>query len=152
MKEKIKFLKLNENAVYPKQGTEFAGGWDLTATEIIKESPNYVRCKLGFALDFLHGYKLTIVPRSSLTKTNWIINNSPGLGDSDYRHEYEVRFRAIPTGVDVDGVLMYDEFPYSVGDRIAQCYLEEVIPIRFVEVDVLIDTQRLGGYGSTGLK
>lgn len=147
----IKFLKLNENAVVPHQATEFAGGWDVVAAEIIKESRNYVRVKLGFALSFPSNYKLTLVPRSSITKTNWIISNSPGLGDSDYRHEYEIRFRAIPTGVDVDGLLMYDDFPYSIGQKIGQVYLEEVIPIRFQTVDDINKTDRLGGFGSTGL-
>lgn len=146
----IKFLKLNENAVVPHQATEFAGGWDVVAAEIIKESRNYVRVKLGFALSFPSNYKLTLVPRSSITKTNWIISNSPCLGDSDYTNEYELRFRAIPTGVDVDGLLMYDDFPFDVSDRVGQCYLEEVIPINFINVSEIDKTNRIGGYGSTG--
>lgn len=144
-KVKIKIKRLHPNATLPKQASEFAGGWDVTATEIIQQEDRSVICKLGFALDIPKGYKLTIVPRSSLTKTTWVMQNSPGLGDADYRGEYQARFRAIPTGM----VIL--PFPYNVGDRIAQVYLEEVIDIEFEEVENLENTERSdGGFGSTG--
>jgi dUTP pyrophosphatase len=156
---KVKFKRLHKDAVIPKQSSEGAGGWDVVATEIIQESEDFVICKLGFALELPKGYKLTLVPRSSLTKTKWIIQNSPGLGDEDYRGEYQFRFRCIPTEIksyvtgihEVKSILVYENFPYKIGDRIAQCYLEEVIPMEFEEVDELEDTIRnSGGFGSTG--
>lgn len=158
---KIKFKRLHPNATIPKQATELAGGWDVTATEIIQESDDFVICKLGFALGLPKGYKLTLVPRSSLTKTKWILQNSPGLGDADYTDEYQYRFRAIPDTIENKdyGIfghpnnianLIYPEFPYKVGDRIGQVYLEEVIPMEFEEVEELESTDRLGGFGSTG--
>ena len=78
----VKFKKLHPNAVIPKQATELAGGWDVTCTEIVQESPDFVICKLGFALQPPVGYRVILVPRSSLTKTHWIVQNSPGLGDA----------------------------------------------------------------------
>jgi dUTP pyrophosphatase len=164
---KIKFKKINPNAIEPKQITEFAGGWDVVCTEIIKVSENFVICNLGYSLQPPNKYKITLVPRSSLTKTNWIMQNSPGLGDSDYLGEYSFRFRAIPVGIkkniitkhesfgvsyeEEKYVFEYPEFPYSVGDRIGQIYLEAVIPIEFELVDELVETKRgSGGFGSTG--
>ena len=45
----------------------------------------------------------------------------------------------------------YQNFPYQVGDRVGQIYLETVIPIDFSLVDELSDTPRGdGGFGSTG--
>jgi dUTP pyrophosphatase len=122
-------------------------------TEIVQEADDFVICKLGFALGIPEGYKLTLVPRSSLTKTTWILQNSPGLGDCDYTGEYQFRFRAIPTGFDTyTGLPMYTNFPFSEGERIGQVYLEEVIPMEFQEVDELRVTDRGdGGFGSTGL-
>lgn len=151
----IKFKKIHENAIIPTRGSEKAGGWDVYATEIIKESDNYYRIKTGFALQPPQGHKITIVPRSSLTKNNWIINNSPILGDEDYRGEYEIRFRGIPNDGYItlgdDLQLTYDEFPFSVGDRCCQLYLEEVIPIEFKTVEELDMTERNdGGFGSSG--
>jgi dUTP pyrophosphatase len=150
---KIKFKRLHENATIPKQATRLSGGWDVTVTEIIKEADDFVICKLGFALGIPEGYKLALVPRSSLTKTTWILQNSPGLGDCDYTGEYQFRFRAIPTGFETyTGLPLYANFPFSEGERIGQVYLEEVIPMEFQEVDELRVTDRSdGGFGSTGL-
>lgn len=162
----VKIKKLHPDAVIPQRMSELAGGWDVTTTEIIKESPDFVICKLGFSLQPPEGYKITLVPRSSLTKTKWVLQNSPGLGDADYLGEYQYRFRAIPIGIksynsteyESFGIsydkyhieLDYPKFPYTVGDRIGQLYLEEVIPIEFIEVDELSNTERgEGGFGST---
>ena len=167
---KVKIKKLSDKAVIPKQASELAGGWDVIATEIIQESDDFVICKLGFSLQPPNNYKVTLVPRSSLTKTKWILQNSPGLGDPDYLGEYQYRFRALPIDVEIDYLnisringcyigtgdqtikLQYQKFPFNVGDRIGQIYLEEIIPIEFEEVEELSETERgEGGYGSTGL-
>jgi len=150
----VQIKRLHELATIPKRATKFSGGWDVTATEIDQLSPEYVICKLGFSLDFPDNYKMTIVPRSSITKTQWIMQNSPGLGDSDYAQEYQIRFRALPQFIgNMDGTnyLTYSEFPYKVGDRIGQMYLESVVPIAWKEVGEIEEKgTRSGGFGSTG--
>lgn len=156
----IKFKKLHKEAVLPAQAHDTDGGWDVTVTEIEQISENFVIAKLGFALGLPKGHKLTLVPRSSFTKTNWILQNSPGLGDEGYRNEYQYRFRAIPTGViKISGYkggewkLIYDKFPFEIGDRIGQVYLETVIPTEWKIVEDLDDTDRgKGGFGSTDKK
>ena len=151
---KVKIKKLHKDAALPKQATELAAGHDVVATEIIQEAEDFVVCKLGFALTPPPGYKVVLVPRSSLTKTKWILQNSPGQGDEDYTGEYQYRFRCIPSGVNtkMSGyTLSYDEFPYKVGDRIGQIFLEEVIKFEFEEVSELSNTERgAGGFGHTG--
>jgi len=152
---KVKIKKLHKDANIPKQITKLAGGWDVTTTEIIQEEKDFVICKLGFALQPPSNYKITLVPRSSLTKTKWVLQNSPGLGDPDYLGEYQFRFRAIPESLGWDNSdeyeLIYSKFPYEVGDRIGQIYLEEIIPMEFEEVDELSETERgTGSYGSSG--
>ena len=79
---KVKFKKLHPDAKLPERADELCGGWDVTCTEIIYEAPDFVICKLGFALEIPAGYKVTLVPRSSFTKYKWILQNSPGLGDA----------------------------------------------------------------------
>jgi dUTPase len=86
-----------------------------------------------------------------------VLQNSPCLGDEDYTGEYVLKFRCIPTlgGLSsfTGNISLYpgEEFPYKPGDRIAQMYLEEVIPIEFEEVEELSNTERGdGGFGSTG--
>lgn len=155
----VKFKKLHPDAKIPEQGSVLAGGWDVFCTEVVKESDDFVICKLGFALQPPPNYKVTLVPRSSLTKTKWMLQNMPGLGDPDYTGEYQYRFRALPTSwiLEVNYIgertakFTYQEFPYQPGDRIGQIYLEEIIPIEFEVVEELDSTDRgTGGFGSTG--
>lgn len=149
----VKFKKLHKDAKLPTQGSVEAGGWDVYVTEI-ELAPNMVNtyiCKLGFALEVPKGYRVILVPRSSITKTNLIQQNSPGLGDSDYRGEYQYRFKQLPYGVDSENEnLLYPIFPIEVGDRIGQIYLEEVIDIEFIESDLTETERGEGGFGSTG--
>ncbi len=146
----INIKKLHIDAQIPNKASKFAGGWDVTATEIIYDSENFVICKLGFALQPPTNYKVTLVPRSSLTKSNWILQNSPGLGDPDYIGEYQYRFRCMPVNI-IDNKLQYESFPYIIGDRIGQIYLEKIIPMQFHYVDTLVNTIRgAGGFGHTG--
>jgi dUTP pyrophosphatase len=149
---RIQIKKLHELATVPTKATDYAGGWDVTCTEIEQKAEDFYVCKLGFAAALPYGYKLTIVPRSSITGTKWIMQNSPGLGDSDYRGEYQMRFRALPESTNATmKTLQYPEFPFKVGDRVGQVYLEEVIPIKWEVVDELPDSHRgEGGFGSTG--
>ncbi len=160
---KLKIKKIHPNATIPKQATELAGGWDVTVTEIEKVGDDLVICKLGFALQLPPNHRLILVPRSSITKTKWILQNTPGLGDADFLQEYQLRFRALPENWEdrivglscsssLKTTLSYPQFPYEVGDRIGQVYLEEVIPIEFEEVEEFDFSNDRGGYGHTGVK
>tara|TARA_R100000951_G_scaffold116467_2_gene128435 strand:+ start:191 stop:721 length:531 start_codon:yes stop_codon:yes gene_type:complete len=173
----IKIKRFHENAVLPKKGTNLAACHDLVATEIIydPEIENRVICKFGWGMTPPEGYKVEISPRSSFSKYKWVMNNSPGQGDRDYQGEYMVVFNAIPMGVEVDieacvsenthgdlcineGFservwLTYDDFPYKIGDRVAQMWITKVNEFKFEEVDELpkINSNRgTGGFGSTG--
>lgn len=159
-KNMLKIKKLRDNATIPKQATKFAAGWDVTVAKVEQVEDDLVICYLGFGLDIPEGYKLVLVPRSSLTKTKWILQNSPGQGDSDYKGEYQYRFRALPNGLfktnksrnpfEASFGLHYPEFPYKEGERIGQVFLEKVLHIEFEEVEELTETDRgEGGFGST---
>lgn len=140
----VKFKKLHKEAKLPFKATKQAGAYDVYATEIIKESESVYLVKLGFAVEFPPTYKLMFCPRSSLTKTPWVLQNSPGIGDSDFRGEYSLRFRTFIQDY-------FPSFPYKVGDRVAQCYFQQVIEVHWRETENLNETERGGGaYGSTG--
>ena len=67
--------------------------------------------------------------------------NSVGVIDSDYRGEIVV------------ALVNHSDKPYILnpGDRIAQLMFVPVFTARFVETDILQDTERgTGGFGSTG--
>lgn len=148
---KVVLKKIRENAIHPYKATEMSGAWDLYAADLTTEPdlesndsqfPSSVTVYTGFAMQCPPGYRIRIVPRSSLTNTKWIMQNSPAIGDADYTGEYLIKFRSI------DGS---SPFPYGIGDRVAQMYIDEIIPIEFEYVDELVNfTDRVGGFGSTG--
>lgn len=166
----VKLRKVNPLAKIPMRASEHAGAYDVYATEIIKESEDCYLVKIGWEIEFSDGWKLCIAPRSSITKTKWNIQNTPGIGDADFRGEYSIRFRAFPEGWrqsisvghseefrdDVEfreNILTYPSFPYEVGERIAQIWFEPIHVVNFIETEKLSETKRgNGGYGSTGNK
>jgi dUTP pyrophosphatase len=130
---------------------------DLVATEIEYLEENKVIVKYGFSTEIPEGYKVFIMPRSSFTHKGWAMQNSPGVVDSDYRGEWMSKFEAIPVGLingmNTIGPLIYEDFPYKKGDRVAQCSIEVNIHMAFKEVQDLSETIRgTGGFGSTGNK
>ena len=149
---KIKLQKVTEDARMPIKGSEHAAAYDVYAHSITSENGK-VKVGLGFKTEIPKGYKGIIVPRSNLTKFNWVLNNSYGVIDSDYRGEWMAIFTVIPNMIESGSLLGTDGFPYNVGDRVAQIYFEEVLPTSFEVVPELEASERgEGGFGSTGLK
>lgn len=150
---KIKLQKTTEDANMPFKASSDAACYDVYAHSITSENGK-VKVGLGFKTEIPKGYKGIIVPRSNLTKFNWVLNNSYGIIDSDYRGEWMAIFTAIPSiTFDPDGGHNLNGFPYGVRDRVAQIYFEEVLPISFDVVPELETSDRgEGSFGSTGLK
>jgi len=148
---KIKLQKVTEDARMPIKGTADAACYDVYAHSITVSNDGKVNVGLGFKTEIPRGYKGIIVPRSNLTKYFWVLNNSYGVIDSDYRGEWMAIFTQLP--VLSGGVTGTTSFPYNVGDRVAQIYFEEVLPISFDVVPELEQSDRgEAGFGSTGLK
>jgi dUTP pyrophosphatase len=139
---KIKFRKLKENVNMPVKGSEHAACFDVYANSL-SYSGQKIIVGLGFQTEIPKGYRGVIVPRSNITKHYWVMNNSIGIIDSDYRGEWMCIFTPIGN---------YSQFPYSVGDRVAQIYFEKVEDVEFVDANELESSERgTGGFGSTGL-
>ncbi len=139
---KIKFRKLKENVNMPVKGSEHAACFDVYANSL-SYSGQKIIVGLGFQTEIPKGYRGVIVPRSNITKHYWVMNNSIGIIDSDYRGEWMCIFTPIGN---------YSQFPYSVGERVAQIYFEKVEDVEFVDANELESSERgTGGFGSTGL-
>ena len=142
---KIKIKKLNENAMLPSRGSEYAAGYDLYAcimSPVVIAPHQTVKIGTGLAMELPHGYFGAIFARSGLaTKNGLRPSNCVGVCDEDYTGEYIV---ALHNDTDV---------PQTVNplERIAQLVVMPYLPIEFVEVNELNDTERGdGGFGSTG--
>lgn len=146
---KIKFKKLHSDVKLPVKGSSHAACFDVYAHSITynEKDPRKRIVGLGFATEIPEGYCGILIPRSNLTKFYWILNNSIGIIDSDYRGEWKAIFTNI-----TDNAWLYP-FPYEVGERIGQIYFEEITNVVFEEVDELKESDRGdGGFGSTGTK
>ena len=139
----VKIKKLNPAAVIPTYAKPGDACMDLTATSLHYDDVKGFIYGTGLAMEIPVGYEGVIRPRSSICKTDAYITNSPGTVDAGYRGEVMVVFK--------NNHPDNHEAPYKVGERIAQIKIQEVIPIEFVEVEELSETERGdGGYGSTG--
>lgn len=144
---KINIKKLNDNAVIPTYGSEYAAGADLYACteESVTILPNETKLiKTGLALELPIGYAAFIYARSGLaSKRGLAPANKVGVVDCDYRGEVMVALHNHSN----------TEQTVEAGERIAQMVIAPYITADFCVVDELSDTVRgAGGFGSTGTK
>ena len=104
------------------------GHWFLIPTGIKTVIPN--------------GYEIQVRPRSGMAlKKGVTVLNSPGTIDSGYRKEY--------------GIILVNKsnapFRVTHGDRIAQLVLMEVPKIKWEVVKEVEASERVGGFGHTGV-
>lgn len=147
LKGEIKIKKLDERAVIPSYGSEYAAGFDLYALlneDITIKPQETFLVKTGLSMEIPVGYAGMIFARSGLaTKKGLAPANKVGVVDSDYRGEVMV---ALHNHSNIDQTI-------SHGERIAQMVIMPFYKAEFVEVEELSDTDRgTGGFGSTGIK
>ena len=145
MKSQVNIKKLNENAVIPTYGSEYAAGADLYACtdENIVIMPGETKLiHTGLAMEIPKGYAGLIYARSGLAiKHGLSPANCVGVIDSDYRGE-------IIVGLHNSSAADYVIKPH---ERIAQLIVGELPRVTVEECEDLSDTLRAaGGFGSTG--
>ena len=143
----VNIKKLNDKAVIPTYGSEYAAGADLYACidepVTIRPGETFL-VKTGLAMEIPIGYAGLIYARSGLaTKKGLAPANKVGVVDSDYRGEVMV---SLHNHSSVDQTI-------EPGERIAQLVITPYLQGIFNEVDELNNTLRgAGGFGSTGTK
>lgn len=141
----VLFKKLHPDAQQPKQATTGAAGFDLVCTDA-KIVGNQVIVSTGLATAFPPGYVLKVFGRSGLAfKHDIFLTNGVGIIDSDYRGEIKLSFSSTThTPLSMRNHL-------QVGERVAQCILEKLPDVEWVNMDELPASVRgEGGFGSTG--
>ncbi|MBO5388900.1 MAG: dUTP diphosphatase [Lachnospiraceae bacterium] len=137
--------KLNDNAVIPTYGSEYAAGADLYACieDTVTIEPGETKLiPTGLAMELPIGYAGLIYARSGLaSKKGLAPANKVGVVDSDYRGEVMV---ALHNHSNVSASI-------DPKERIAQLVITPYIAAIFNTVESLEDTARgEGGFGSTG--
>lgn len=143
---KTRIKKLNNRAIIPTRGSEYAAGYDLYANNeqrLLINSGDTVKVGTGIAMEIPEGYFGAIFARSGLaTKQGLRPANCVGVVDSDYRGELIV---ALHNDSNEPREIMPN-------DRIAQLVIMPYLTVDFVESDTLDDTDRgEGSFGSTGI-
>ena len=141
----INFKKLNDLAITPTRGSEYAAGYDLyaaTSYTIEIEPHSTVKIGTGLAFELPENTFAAIFPRSGIaSKRGLAPANKVGVCDADYRGEYMIMLHNHTNSVQT----------IEPGERIAQMILMPYIPMEFNEVNELSETVRgTGGFGSTG--
>ena len=141
----LRFKKCDPNAVIPTKAYPSDTGYDLTLIRVSKDmsmprsEQKIIMYDTGIAVCPPDGYYTEVVPRSSLSKTGYMLANSVGIIDASYRGSIKV----VVTG---DNSLDDLSLPFK-GFQLVLRKLEEV---EVVEVDDLDDTVRGdGAFGST---
>jgi dUTP pyrophosphatase len=141
----IAVKKLDERAVLPTYGSEFAAGADLYALtdgEVVFAPGETKFIRTGLAMEIPVGYAGLIYARSGLAcKRGLAPANKVGVVDSDYRGEVMV---ALHNHSAVEQKI-------ACGERIAQLVVAPFLKADFTEAVALDETVRgEGGFGSTG--
>lgn len=137
----VKIVPENPEFVPVPQTTGSAGADLRSSVDILLEPGQVAVVPAGFRCKIPFGYHAKILSRSSMGKKGIIIPNQPGLIDSDYTDEIKVLLLNLGK----------EPFQINRGDRIAQWLIEKNVDFKWELVDVLEDTDRKGGFGSTGV-
>ena len=165
---KVKFLKLTEGARLPEKATAGSAAYDLYLPKDVFVVPGRQVIPLGFAMEMEYGYEALIDSRIGFA--------SKGMeGYEVYRKFVETptncydtasikpcRFNAdvLQGKIDADyrggvGVIVHNRtlhaFKLNEGTRIAQMTFHKVEDVEWEETDTLSETDRDGGFGSTGV-
>ncbi len=142
-KPTIKIYKTTENAIIPSKAYEEDAGYDLTIISKIKDFNSKTSLyDTGIKIEIDEGYYTEIVPRSSISKSGYILANSIGIIDNNYRGNLMVALTKI-----------CDEAPeIELPFKCCQLIIRKQISGNLIEVvdDNLTSTSRNeGGFGST---
>jgi len=141
-----KFIKADDRASIPSKSRASDIGYDLTIVEKIKDiSPKTAMYDTHIRVQPCLGYYTKIVPRSSLSKSGYILANSIGIIDPSYTASLKIVLTKI------DDSLPDLKLPFKccqlILDRAIHYEMEEVLGHEFLETE-----RGDGGFGSTDRK
>lgn len=140
----IKFVVVDERAVVPSKAHPSDIGYDLTSIDIFKKISNRITLfETGISVSPPEGYYIEIVPRSSMSKTGYMLANSVGTIDPGYTGTLKVAL------IKVDPDMEDIKLPFTR----CQMVLRKAEYASLARVDSLNETVRGdGGFGSSDAK
>ena len=138
----LQVVKTHESAIIPSRAHPLDIGLDLTAIKKHKILPHgVIMYDTGIAVKPPEGYYIEILPRSSISKTGWMLANNVGTVDPNYTGNLYIALA--PVNPDVPEI----ELPFCK----CQLVVRKAEYLDVTEVSSLNNTDRgSGGFGSTG--
>lgn len=142
--DKCLIYKTDPNALIPTKSLESDVGYDLTIIKKIKNlTPSTILYDTGIKINVDYGYYIEIVPRSSLSKSGYILANSIGIIEKSYSGNLLVALTKI------DKEMPDLELPF----RCCQLIFKVQISLQMKEIynqkNINFTTRNNGGFGSS---
>jgi len=142
-KPDIKVFKTDENAVIPTKAFEEDAGYDLTIIKKLKDFNSRTSLyDTGIKIEIDEGYYTEIVPRSSISKSGYILANNIGIIDNHYRGNLMIALTKIAD--DAPEI----QLPFKCCQLIVRKQILSNL-IEVVENDFSETKRNDGGFGST---
>ena len=138
----MRIMSMHPNFVMPIKSTDGAGAFDIYMTEPGSVNGHTAtKVALGFSAEVPANHVALILPRSGIgAKHGLELNNTCGVIDSDYRHEWFASVKLKSEG----------QLSWNAGDRLLQFLIVPVADVQLELASELTTTERKGGFGSTG--
>lgn len=138
-----KILKTDKNAIIPSKKNVSDVGFDITIIKLHKKlNENTYLYDTGIQIIPRYGYYTELVPRSSLSKSGYILTNSIGIIENTYRGNLYVALTKIEKSAD----------DLKLPFRCAQLIFKPQVHMDIEEISYLSDNDTIrgsGGFGST---
>jgi deoxyuridine 5'-triphosphate nucleotidohydrolase len=141
----VRMIKVDPAAIVPAKARGSDVGYDLTIIKLHKylRMPNVIMYDTGIQARVPWGHYLEIVPRSSLSKTGWMLANSTGIIDPSYTGNLLV----VVARIDPEAPLL--ELPFRGFQLVVRRqHHMEVVEVS-AEEDKTVTARAEGGFGST---
>jgi deoxyuridine 5'-triphosphate nucleotidohydrolase len=134
-------IRVDENAIMPTKAHWSDVGFDLSIIKKIKDlNSRTILYDTGLKIQLDFGYYAEIVPRSSISKTGYILANNIGIIDNSYRGNLMIALTKIAD----DAIEI--EYPF----KCCQLIIRKQVLVGMEEVGKLENTMRQeGGFGSS---
>lgn len=138
---KFKYVLCHPKAIAPTKANPSDSGFDLSIVDLKKKTNNVYFYHTGVKVMPDHGMYFDLVPRSSISKTGYMLANNIGIIDQGYNGEIIV------------ALIKIDD---TTEELTLPCKIAQLIPRQWMNVhgvhveDLQSSTRGDGGFGSTG--
>jgi deoxyuridine 5'-triphosphate nucleotidohydrolase len=145
----IKVFKVDERAVAPSKSRYSDTGYDLTIiSEYKRLTSNTVIYDTGIQLEIPNGYYVEIVPRSSISRSGYILANNVGIIDQGYRGNLYIALTKI--NEDVPELSMPWKCCQMIVKKQVYSRLEVAAIVGEAATAIETSSRGTGAFGSTG--